>query len=277
MGDKKITTVYQSDDYSKFKLIDGNRPIDHAKKIIESIKEIGMLWQPILVNERFEIIDGQGRFLAMKTLKLPIIYIRQDGLTIKEVRYLNKNATNWKVGDYIHSYAVGIDARDSFVNLEVVKKQFPEFSHNIIMRAASEKGIRTNSSSDLKDGSYEGMYFAQMNLAIKRLTKLREIAAYIPANIRFRTALLNAILFCEYLSEIDANFSIEQLADAIKKNINIVPPARNLRDAIENVDYMYNYKRLNKNRYEILRKYEDIKKEMSLDNFGDHLNRGKNA
>lgn len=277
MGDKKITTVYQSDDYSKFKLIDGNRPIDHAKKIIESIKEIGMLWQPILVNERFEIIDGQGRFLAMKTLKLPIIYIRQDGLTIKEVRYLNKNATNWKVGDYIHSYAVGTDARDSFVNLEVVKKQFPEFSHNIIMRAASEKGIRTNSSGDLKDGSYEGMYFAQMNLAIKRLTKLREIAAYIPTNIRFRTALLNAILFCEYLSEIDANFSIEQLADAIKKNINIVPPARNLRDAIENVDYMYNYKRLNKNRYEILRKYEDIKKEMSLDNFGDHLNRGKNA
>lgn len=58
MGDKKITTVYQSDDYSKFRLIDGNRPIDHAKKIIESIKEIGMLWQPILVNERFEIIDG---------------------------------------------------------------------------------------------------------------------------------------------------------------------------------------------------------------------------
>ena len=277
MADKKVATVYQTDEYEKFKLVDGNRPIDHAKKIIESIKEIGMLYQPILVNERFEIIDGQGRFLAMKTLGLPIIYIRQGGLTIREVRYLNKNATNWKINDYIHSYAIGTDARDSFVNLDVVKKQFPEFSYNIIMRAASEKGIRTNSSNDLKEGSYEGMYFAQMNLAIKRLTKLREIATYIPTNTRFRTALLNAILFCEYLSEVDADFSIEQLTDAVKKNIGIVPPARNLRDAIENVDYMYNYKRTSKNRYEIFRKYEDIKREMQLGNFGNRLNRGKSS
>ncbi len=276
MGDKKIAYVYQTSDYNKFHLIDGNRPIDHAKKIIESIKEIGMLWQPILVNERFEIIDGQGRFLAMKTLGIPVIYIIQNGLDITHVRYLNKNATNWKINDYIHSYATGADSKESFVNLEVVKKQFPEFSQNTIMRAASAKGLSAQGSTDLRNGTYDGMDFAQMNVAIRRLTKLREIATFIPQNLRFRTSLLNAIIFCEYISEVDANFSIDQLTDAIKKNLGIVPLARNLRDAIENVDYMYNYKRLGKNRYDIIRKYEDVKREINSSNLGDYLNRGKN-
>lgn len=277
MSDKKIAVVYETKNYAKFKIIEGNRPIDHAKKIIESISEIGMLWQPILVNEKFEIIDGQGRFLAMKTLGIPVIYIIQNGLNIKHVRYLNKNATNWKINDYIHSYATGADSKESFVNLEVVKKQFPEFNQNTIMRAASAKGLSAQGSADLRNGTYDGMAIEQMNVAIRRLTKLREIAAFIPQNLRFRTSLLNAIIFCEYISEVDANFSIDQLTDAIKKNLGIVPLARNLRDAIENVDYMYNYKRLGKNRYDILRKYEDVKREINFSNLGDYLNRGKNA
>ena len=277
MSDKKIAVVYETKNYAKFKIIEGNRPIDHAKKIIESISEIGMLWQPILVNEKFEIIDGQGRFLAMKTLGIPVIYIIQNGLNTKHVRYLNKNATNWKINDYIHSYATGADSKESFVNLEVVKKQFSEFNQNTIMRAASDKGLSAQGSADLRNGTYDGMAIEQMNVAIRRLTKLREIAAFIPQNLRFRTSLLNAIIFCEYISEVDANFSIDQLTDAIKKNLGIVPLARNLRDAIENVDYMYNYKRLGKNRYDILRKYEAVKREINSSNLGDYLNRGKNA
>lgn len=258
MADKKIASVYQTDDYSKFKLIDGNRPIDHAKKIIESISEIGMLWQPILVNERFEIIDGQGRFLAMKTLKLPIIYIRQDGLTIKEVRYLNQNATIWKPKDYIHSFAVGSDSKISYTNFEVVQKQFPEFAERIILKAAGDHGLATNQTSILKDGTYEGMDFEHMNIAIRRLTILRKFDSIIPRNVLNRTNVLYGIIFCIYIAEVDANFSILQLEDAIKKNINSIQGSKSFRDAIHNINYMYNWKRNPKNRYNIERKYEDV-------------------
>lgn len=258
MADKKVTTVYQTDDYSKFKLIDGNRPIEHAKKIIESIKEIGMLYQPVLVNERFEIIDGQGRFLAMKTLGLPIIYIRQDGLTINEVRYLNQNATVWKVRDYVHSYAVGSDSKPSYTNLEVVRKQFPEFTEKIIMKAAGDYGLATNQTSALKDGTYDGMDFEHMNVAIRRLTVLRRFDSIIPGNVLNRTNILFAIIFCIYISEVDANSSILQLEDAVKKNIGSVSGSKSLKDAIHNVNFMYNWKRTGKNRYNIERKYEDI-------------------
>lgn len=256
MADKKLTTVYQTDDYDKFKFIDGNRPISHAKKIIESIKDIGVLWQPVLVNERFEIIDGQGRFFAMKTLKKPIIYIMQRGLSIKEVRYLNQNATIWVTKDYIHSYAVGNDAKESYKNFEEVKKQFPEFHENIIMKAASERGLSTDRGKVLKTGNYNGMNFDAMNRAIKRLSKLREIANGI-GEIKFKNNVYSAIIFCEYIAEVDAEFSIDQLADSLKKNLNLVDAARNMSIAIHNLNYVYNYKRTEKNRYNIIRKYED--------------------
>lgn len=258
MADKKLTSVYVTDEYKKFKIIDGNRPINHAKKIMESIREIGMLWQPILVNERFEIVDGQGRFLAMKTLGLPVIYIVQEGLTIKEVRYLNQNATIWNVEDYIHSYATGDDAKDAYRNLEVVRRQFPEFSQNTIMKAASKYGLNTYRSNVIKDGTYDEMDFGSMNNAIRRLAKLREVSQLLPDDYKFKSVLLHGVIFCEYIAETDADFSIDQLVDSIRKNYRYVEPARNVSLAISNLNYMYNYKRSEKNRYNIVRKYEDV-------------------
>lgn len=32
MGDKKITTVYETEDYSRFKIIEGNRKLDHTMR-----------------------------------------------------------------------------------------------------------------------------------------------------------------------------------------------------------------------------------------------------
>lgn len=96
-----------------------------------------------------------------------------------------------------------------------------------------------------------------MNLAIRRLTKLRKFNTIIPKKYAYRNVLLGAIVFCIYVSEIDANFSISQLEDAVSKNLDLVSSSPNLSDAIDNLDYMYNYKRTGKNRYAIKRKYED--------------------
>ncbi len=262
MGDTKVATIYETSNYGKFKIIDGNRPINHAKKIIESISKIGVLWQPILVNERFEIIDGQGRFLAMKTLGKKIVYVVQPGLTIKHVRCLNENATIWKTKDYIHSYAVGGDSRTSFTNFETVQKQFPEFNVRTIVKAAGKRGLGQEQTSKLKDGTYDGMDFESMNVAIRRLTILRKFDLIVPQKLSHRVNTIYAIIFCIYISETDANFSLSQLEDAIRKNIGLVPVARNFEDAVKNVDYMYNYKRADKNRYNIFRKYEDVSTEI---------------
>lgn len=94
--DKQIASVYETYDYDKFHIMEkGNREIDHYKKIATQMNE-QFLFTVIIVNEKFEIIDGQNRFLASKELHKPIRYIIVEGYGVEQVRMYNMEARNWQ-------------------------------------------------------------------------------------------------------------------------------------------------------------------------------------
>lgn len=70
MADKVIAKVYQTTNYDKFCFLEDNRAVKQSrvKKIKDSIDDVGYLYQPVLVNEQYQIIDGQGRFNACKEM-----------------------------------------------------------------------------------------------------------------------------------------------------------------------------------------------------------------
>ena len=94
-------------DYSLFKLLDGNREIkkSHVDEIKKSITEKGVKNVPILVNEKFEIIEGQHRWMALKELGLEVPYVMQEGLTLEDCICLNTSQKQWNTFDYIDSKA----------------------------------------------------------------------------------------------------------------------------------------------------------------------------
>jgi hypothetical protein len=105
-NNKEVNKVYKTNDYSLFKKINGNRVVNklHLNRLIESIKNKDLTHAvPIVVNKKYEIIDGQHRFDACSTLRKPIYYIVVDG-SLKEVQILNQNSKNWKSEDYILGY-----------------------------------------------------------------------------------------------------------------------------------------------------------------------------
>ena len=105
--DKSVNTVQKTNDYAKFKTKQGNRQLNqlHLKRLISSVKEMDLLHaNPILVNEKFEIIDGQHRFNVCVELSKPIYYIVVKGLGLREIQVLNANSKNWKLEDYIDGY-----------------------------------------------------------------------------------------------------------------------------------------------------------------------------
>lgn len=104
---KNINTVYLETDLSVFKTLDGNRSVEPARvdKIARSIQRVGFVPSPIVVNDRMEVIDGQGRLEACKQLNLPIPYIQIDGIGIEECLSMNINQVNWSTRDYVNSWA----------------------------------------------------------------------------------------------------------------------------------------------------------------------------
>lgn len=114
--DKIIGYIYETMDYDKFKRLVDNRDVTESRlgKLIASMKERYIL-NPIAVNENMEVIDGQGRFDARKSMGLPIHYYIAEGATIDDCRRMNKYNKPWQLLDYAISYAKS--GVSSYVNL----------------------------------------------------------------------------------------------------------------------------------------------------------------
>lgn len=105
--DNGVATVYCTNNYSAFKHLQGNRSVEdrRARRIQKSIETVGYVMNPIVVNERKEVIDGQGRLLVLEKLGLPVYYVIAVGAGVEECRQLNIGQSNWRTVDFIESYA----------------------------------------------------------------------------------------------------------------------------------------------------------------------------
>ena len=103
--DRIINQVRSTNEYSVFKGLKGNRPINkaHVKRLTASMKK-RYLETFILVNEKMEIIDGQHRLEAIRKLNLPVYYIVKEGYGLEETQILNLNTHNWSTNDFMDGY-----------------------------------------------------------------------------------------------------------------------------------------------------------------------------
>ena len=105
--DSKVNSeVMYSSDYEKFSILEQNRVVNdnHVSELVVSIQNSGQL-TPIIINEKFEIIDGQHRFDACKILKIPVMYLISYKTSIKEVILMNNTQKSWKLPDYLRSFS----------------------------------------------------------------------------------------------------------------------------------------------------------------------------
>lgn len=103
--DRIESVNYITMEYDKFKFIKSNRALNRNN--VENLKDsmlVEALPVAIIVNENFEIIDGQHTFTARKELGLPIIYRVIEGIGEKQMITLNVNKANWKPQDYLNYF-----------------------------------------------------------------------------------------------------------------------------------------------------------------------------
>jgi hypothetical protein len=175
--DKESTIkIYETTDYGKFRKMLGNRDAKSESKIIASIQNVGALIDPILVNEKYEIIDGQNRLEALKQLGLPVLYIIQEGLDIRACRNLNIGQTNWSLDDYIYSYAE--NGNKSYRRLASLMMEFRKaFGLQGILSMAKPHEINEGGSlkqGTIKKGELE-LTQEEYELAVRRLASAMDL------------------------------------------------------------------------------------------------------
>lgn len=264
--EKKINVTQ---DYSLFKRLEGNRGVtrNRAQKIKKSIQKVGYITSPILVNEKMEIIDGQGRFEALKDLGLPIEYIQQENLGIRECVAMNVIQSNWNLKDYILSYAEkGVQ---SYIYIKNIMDKYK--IDNISIIATVTSAISRYNTKLTQSGLLEITEEQYLN-ALKKLDYFNELNDKYRDVKRFRY-LFQAILYCTELSCVDWEKLKNRCIEVFE--YGKIPPIPAIDEAIQFIEEIYNYNNKKEHVYiyteyrKLIEKkkakgYEEIQKKMAM-------------
>lgn len=268
--------IYKTEEYDKFTLLRGNRDITATRKskIKESINEVGYICNPIIVNQKMEIIDGQGRFSVLKEMKLPIYYIVIPDIGLNECIAMNMSNTRWGYMDFIKSYAN--KGNPNFMNLQALMNDYRWVGINTLYCACKDFFMVSNLS--IKNGTLE--------ISDEDVAKCRQkLEAYKWLAEKDRKKinggfqiLIKCLCFLWDMPEIDNRKLIEKLKENIY-NLRKFGDAETCFNALEDI-YNFNSKKghvfiqllAKQKMYERLReaKVEQGKKAMEKVTFGKH-------
>lgn len=99
--------IAKTTEYKIFKKIATNRELDkfHLFNLTKAIIKKNLLAEnPIIVNSKMEVIDGQHRLEVAKNNNLEVYYIVSDQVMEEDIRLLNTVNRNWHLTDYLDSY-----------------------------------------------------------------------------------------------------------------------------------------------------------------------------
>ena len=205
----KADNVSVSNDYARFKYFENNRPTRKQKVnrliavMMRYIKWLGadnaFLGVIIVVKLKlpgdsmwyYYILDGQHRFEAASTLKIPVRFEVRN-FTLKQVddimRDLNTTSNNWTLGQYAHSLVKGSDSakKNSYSIIEKIRTEF-----NLPYCTISHVLLNTPKLDTFKDGGIKLKSFAAVKGKFKQICEYRELGIKKAYHIRNVVALLN--------------------------------------------------------------------------------------
>ena len=236
---EQVNVVYRTDDLSRFNRLACNRRVNPHRlaQLKASITEHGFIGGPIVVNEKYEVIDGQGRLLACQEVKSPIEYIIRPGLGIDDCITLNQNGTTWKLDDYILSYAErGIEDYIRLFDLMPAVGDKRLRGTTTVLRLCGCCGAKGYETKKVQDGLFK------MNT---------EVAAKVGWVYQFLEAHADDIFSAKGRPEMFARaiaFALvwtkatpQRMGQVLKERIYLVQAVGTIKDAIEEVDKLYNW------------------------------------
>lgn len=231
---EKEYKVQKTKSYSKFRRLEGNRKLVElrVKKIMESIKKVGYIPSPIVVNEKWEVIDGQGRLEAVKRLDIPVWFIQVPGIGVDECIAMNINQGNWTMEDYIESYAETGNISYMYL-LQMVRAYKKEFTNKVVLSVAM--GKNDNSSKIIKNGEFQ-CDDIRFNNAMKKFNYLEKFKDALKNLKGHKEYYYMALAYCYEDPEIDNERMVDKMT---MMQANLIPVS-SVHQALKSIEEIYN-------------------------------------
>lgn len=134
MVSQKTTTVWQTCDYGIFSHHPCARDVRDLSALVAAMREKNLLpYYPIIVDDQYQIIDGQRRYAAAVELGLPLYYIKTGSMSLWMSVIASGISKAWGLQDYVAHFAERGYTEYVWINSFI--SQHPPFSISTILRA----------------------------------------------------------------------------------------------------------------------------------------------
>lgn len=229
-------TINNTRDYNEFKLMTGNRNVDHnhvkkLKREMERNPEM-LAANPILVNEHLFVIDGQHRLTAARELGTTVYYIVSEGATIEQTRDLNTTQRRWTLTDFAQSYADS--GRDDYKRFLQLAKEYPLLSLSIIRLYCLGKQAH-DTDGMFRRGEFEILDEAQTRKHLDALNAVRTVT-HTKINTPMAVSLLD-------LMQNNPDFDIDHFIQKLDRESarELFQPLSSRRGCMRSIEAVYNH------------------------------------
>jgi hypothetical protein len=221
--------VKETKNYEMFSTIGGNRPKNqlHLSRLKKSMEE-QLLISPIIVNEKYQVIDGQHRLQVSSELNLPVRYIVCDGYGLSEVHRLNENSKNWAMRDFIDGYAE-LGNKEYIYLLDFMERNDIGLSASLAL-LSNDNGHKTKS---VKDGTFKVEYKKRGDIVADWVNIIKNY------NDRATTQIFVRALVKLYNN---SEFEFSQLISKIAQQPTALVPCVNVEQYLTLLEDIYNYR-----------------------------------
>ena len=228
-----VAVVRSTYNYDMFAKVNGNRMVDKGnyKKLKQSMLE-EQLMIPIIVNENYEIIDGQHRYSACKELGLPVYYIVCEGYGIEQVKRANIVSKTWKKQQFLDMYLAEDKEEYKIFNSLIQTYNIP-IAVLIKMFAVIRKVPVTKVSLEFEEGEFVASEAMQIMKFMDDLEDFSGFKEYKTSN--FITAFMKLYFRPDY--------SHEKMVSKLARRSSVLEPKTTINDYLNILcNEIYSYK-----------------------------------
>jgi len=150
---KEIGKIYETKNYDAFSFLHFNRNAKPRKDLLDALEKYGRFFEPIIVNEDLEVLDGQHRLLSAELKGRPISFYIVDRNTAQQViKSVNTERKNWSMREYVDFYA-----RLGDENYLILKRNLESDLSKKILDSAIQEVLagRTGQAKKVRSGVYK--------------------------------------------------------------------------------------------------------------------------
>ena len=232
------TEILTTTDYTKFKIINGNRNLNQ-KKIDAIVSDINnglnlLPYVPVIVYEEdnyLMLVDGQHRFSVSQALDLPVYYVISEKLSLRQMAMINNRQDKWKMTDFLLCY-IKIGIKDYQIVKDVMKQFKVAISTATDLLMLGKISKNSTATAKFKDGEFKCNY-QEETIALLTLSHslFERYVFYTDRNLLTAVQQINEKGLCDF----------EMLKEKINNNPMMMDKQGSVKDYIYNIERVYNH------------------------------------